>query len=84
MNYKDFESGDDVRRIVWKIFAKNKELVVRIPEVINPYASHLHFFASFQNSMIAADSNYAAGMLDYYKDIIFNTILQIEKDGEES
>ena len=44
LNYKDFESGDDVRRIVWKIFAKNKELVVRIPEVINPYASHLHFF----------------------------------------
>jgi len=24
LNYKDFEAGDDVRRIVWKIFAKNK------------------------------------------------------------
>lgn len=81
LNYKDFESGDDVRRIVWKIFAKNKELVVRIPEVINPYASHVHLFASFQNSILASDSKYAVGMLDYYKDIIFNTCLQIEKSG---
>ena len=83
LNYKDFESGDDVRRIVWKIFAKSKELVVRVPEVINPYASHLHLFASFQNSLIDPDSNYAEGMLDYYKDIIFNTCLQIEKSGRK-
>ena len=83
LNYKDFESGDDVRRIVWKIFAKNKELVVRIPEVINPYASHLHFYASFQNSLIAQKSDYASGMLDYYKDIIFNTCIQIEKAGRK-
>ncbi|MEO1255580.1 MAG: DUF58 domain-containing protein, partial [Bacteroidota bacterium] len=83
LNYKDFESGDDVRRIVWKIFAKNRELVVRIPEVINPYASHLHFFASFQNSLINIDSKYSAGMLDYYKDIIFNTCVQVEKTGRK-
>jgi len=83
LNYKDFESGDDVRRIVWKIFAKNKELVVRIPEVINPYASHLHFFASFQNTIFSTDSKYASGMLDYYKDIIFNTCLEIEKSGRK-
>lgn len=83
LNYKDFESGDDVRRIVWKIFAKNKELVVRIPEVINPYASHLHFFASFQNSLLIEETNYSSGMLDYYKDIIFNTCRQIEKSGRK-
>jgi len=83
LNYKDFESGDDVRRIVWKIFAKNKELVVRIPEVINPFASHLHFFASFQNSLVGIDSDYSSGMLDFYKDIIFNTCLQIEKSGRK-
>ncbi|MEM0940622.1 MAG: DUF58 domain-containing protein [Bacteroidota bacterium] len=82
LNYKDFESGDDVRRIVWKIFAKNKELVVRIPEVINPYASHINFFASFQNSLLTNDSKYATGMLDYYKDIIFSACLQIEKSGK--
>ncbi len=83
LNYKDFESGDDVRRIVWKIFAKNKDLVVRIPEIINPYASHLHLFASFQNSLIGEDSKYESGMLDYYKDIIYNTCIQIEKSGRK-
>ena len=81
LNYKDFESGDDVRRIVWKIFAKNKELVVRIPEVINPYASHIHFFGSFHNSL-ASDfgSDYSRGILDYYKDVIYNICLSLEKD----
>ncbi|MEP5612044.1 MAG: DUF58 domain-containing protein [Cyclobacteriaceae bacterium] len=83
LNYKDFESGDDVRRIVWKIFAKNKELVVRVPEVINPFASHLRFFASFQNSLLESDSENSSGMLDYYKDIIFNTCRQIEKSGRK-
>ena len=83
LNYKDFESGDDVRRIVWKIFAKNKELVVRVPEIINPFASHLHFFASFENSILSHDSRYAVGMLDYYKDIIYNTCIQIEKSGRK-
>ena len=36
LNYKNFETNDDVRRIVWKIYAKNKELVVRVPETIDP------------------------------------------------
>lgn len=47
INYKDFETGDDVRRIVWKIYARNGQLVVRIPETKDPYASHLYFYASF-------------------------------------
>ncbi len=50
INYKNFESNDDVRRIVWKIYAKNKELVVRIPEIMDPYASHVYFYASFFSS----------------------------------
>src|SRR5690606_33123022 len=37
LNYKDFESGDDVRRVVWKLYAKYRELVVRIPEILDPY-----------------------------------------------
>ena len=36
LHYKSFEAGDDVRRIVWKVFAKNRELVVRIPERMEP------------------------------------------------
>lgn len=49
LNYKNFESGDDIRRIVWKIYAKSKELIVRMPEVINPHASDIEFMISFQN-----------------------------------
>ena len=71
LNYKDFESGDDVRRIVWKIFAKNKELVVRVPEVINPYASHIYFFSSFYNELEGNEENkYIKGVLNFYKDMV--------------
>lgn len=80
LNYKDFEVGDDVRRIVWKIFAKNRELVIRTPEVINPYASHIKFYTSFYN-LLSKDltSAYATSMLNYYKDIVFNVCLNIKK-----
>ncbi|MFN8437637.1 MAG: hypothetical protein U0V72_08350 [Cytophagales bacterium] len=51
LNYKTFESGDDIRRIVWKIYAKNKELVIRNPEIVNPYASDIEVFVSFYNTL---------------------------------
>lgn len=68
-NYKDFESGDDVRRIVWKVYAKNRDLVVRIPEMFEPYASHLYFYASFQASVKNQwlNEGYFKEMLNYYK-----------------
>lgn len=80
LNYKDFEMGDDVRRIVWKIFAKNRELVIRTPEVINPYASHIKFYTSFYN-VISKDltSVYSSSMLNYFKDIVYNICLNIKK-----
>ncbi len=80
LNYKDFESGDDVRRIVWKIFAKNKDLMVRIPEIINPYASHVYFFGSFYNDILHDfGSEYNKGMLNFYKDIMYNVCLSLQK-----
>lgn len=84
LNYKDFEVGDDVRRIVWKIFAKNRELVIRTPEVINPYASHIRFYTSFYN-VISKDltSAYAISMLNYYKDIVYNICLNIKKNDKK-
>lgn len=72
LNYKDFESGDDVRRIVWKVYAKNRELVVRIPERFQPYASHLYFYASFHNSLKQwQHSEYLKEMLNYYKNNVW-------------
>jgi hypothetical protein len=65
-NYKHFEAGDDIRRIVWKIYAKNKDLVVKIPETMDPYASHIYFHPSFYaTNMIGAEIRKA--MLNYYK-----------------
>ncbi|MEZ5016266.1 MAG: DUF58 domain-containing protein [Flavipsychrobacter sp.] len=72
-NYKDFESGDDVRRIVWKVYAKNRELVVRVPERFEPFASHLYFYASFFASGKAKwlGDAYMKEMLNYYKNYIW-------------
>jgi hypothetical protein len=73
LNYKDFESGDDVRRIVWKVYARNRELVVRIPERFEPYASHLYFYASFYTSLPGSmgGEGFAAEMLNHYKNRVW-------------
>jgi hypothetical protein len=73
LNYKDFESGDDVRRIVWKVYAKNRDLVVRVPEMFEPYASHLYFYASFHTSFGDAwgSGDYGSEMLNYFKNNVW-------------
>jgi Protein of unknown function DUF58 len=73
LNYKDFEAGDDVRRIVWKVYAKNRELVVRVPEMYEPYASHLYFYASFYADVKAQwlGEGYLKEMLNYYKNCVW-------------
>lgn len=73
LNYKNFEAGDDVRRIVWKVYAKNRDLVVRTPELFEPYASHLYFYASFYAGFSNAwlDSPFLAEMLNYYKNRVW-------------
>lgn len=83
LNYKDFEAGDDVRRIVWKVYAKNRELVVRIPELYEPYASHLYFYASFDSTIQSQwlNETYLKEMLNYYKNniwTIYNTLSKKE------
>lgn len=83
LNYKGFEAGDDVRRIVWKVYAKNRDLVVRVPEMFEPYASHLYMYASFfaatKNSWLGQD--YLKEMLNYYKNnvwTVFDTLSRKE------
>jgi hypothetical protein len=73
LNYKDFEAGDDVRRIVWKVYAKNRELVVRMPEMFEPYASHLYFYASFHTGVKTQwmKEDYLKEMLNYYKNRVW-------------
>ncbi|XZF15991.1 hypothetical protein ACTHGU_07625 [Chitinophagaceae bacterium MMS25-I14] len=73
LNYKDFESGDDVRRIVWKVYARNRDLVVRVPERFEPYASHLYFYASFQSAVKGqwSGEGYLSEMLNHYKNRVW-------------
>ena len=79
--YKDFEAGDDVRRIVWKVYAINRELVVRIPEMFEPYASHLYFYASFHAAVKAAwlNEGYLKEMLNYYKNYVWTVYDTLSK-----
>jgi hypothetical protein len=82
LNYKDFENNDDVRRIVWKIYAKNKELVVRIPETNDPYASHIYFYASFYNA-ISNDvyEEFNEVFLDNFKTVVWNIYDQLSRQN---
>ncbi|MEO8765206.1 MAG: DUF58 domain-containing protein [Ginsengibacter sp.] len=82
LNYKNFESNDDVRRIVWKIYAKNKELVVRIPETNDPYASHIYFYASFYNQ-ISGDiyKEFNEVFLNNFKTAVWNIYDQLSRQN---
>ncbi len=82
LNYKNFESNDDVRRIVWKIYAKNKELVVRIPETNDPYASHIYFYASFHNAL-SSDiyEEFNSLFLNYFKTVTWNSYEQLSRQN---
>lgn len=71
LNYKDFESGDDIRRIVWKIYARSGELVVRVAETRDPYASHIYIAAGFYNNLIDEfDRDAGNELLNFYKDYL--------------
>jgi hypothetical protein len=76
-NYKNFESGDDIRRIVWKIFAKSRELVVRVPEIVDPHASEIEMFTSFHSTVSEFDKSvFSTYLLNNYKDrlrIVYET-----------
>jgi hypothetical protein len=82
LNYKNFENNDDVRRIVWKIYAKNKELVVRIPETNDPYASHIYFYVSFYNA-VSNDvyKEFNEVFLDNFKTVIWNIYDQLSRQN---
>ena len=85
LNYKDFESGDDVRRIVWKVYAKNRELVVRVPEMYEPYASHMYYYASFYASVKTQwlAEGYLMEMLNYYKNCVWSVYDALSKKEYE-
>jgi len=73
-----------VRRIVWKIYAKNKDLVVRIPEILDPYASHAYMYISFFNNFdIAGNATAEIFFLNYYKSVVWAVYQKLGKEGFE-
>lgn len=83
INYKNFEDNDDVRRIVWKIYARNKELVVRIPEILDPYASQAYLYASFFNNFDTGHTTVDIYFLNYYKTILWAVYKKLSQQGFE-
>ncbi|HMP94042.1 MAG TPA: DUF58 domain-containing protein, partial [Phnomibacter sp.] len=82
LNYKNFEGNDDVRRIVWKIYAKNKELVVRIQEILDPKASHIYLYCSFYDGLGVQDSPIMQTLaLDAYKNACWSLFKNLEQQG---
>ncbi len=82
INYKHFENSDDVRRVVWKIYAKNKELVVRVPEIMDPYASHIYLYSSFYSQFDVKENAVSNQyFLNHYKNICWSVYNQLIKKG---
>ncbi|CAN5475280.1 hypothetical protein BH10BAC3_BH10BAC3_03330 [soil metagenome] len=84
LNYKNFEDNDDVRRIVWKIYAKNKELVVRTQEIFDPFASHTYFYCSYFDSILVDETPMMQTKgLNYFKNICWSMYAQLKKQGAD-
>jgi hypothetical protein len=81
VNYKEFETGDNIQRIVWKIYAKSGQLVVRIPEIKDPYASHLYLYVSFFHGFNLKEGAFEAELLNVYKDLVRNLFEAVQKNG---
>lgn len=80
LHYKNFESGDDVRRIVWKIYAKNKDLIVRVPEQEYETANTCYMsYSAVTEHPIAAP--FALIALDYFKWSLWNTYSTLRRQN---
>lgn len=80
LHYKHFESGDDVRRIVWKIYAKNKDLIVRIPEREYETANTCYMSYSTVQETPVPD-RYSPVALDYLKWSVWNIYQTLRKQN---
>ena len=84
LSFKNFEPNDDVRRIVWKLYARNKELMVRKPEIQDPTASIINLFFSFYDHL-DVENNYILNVeaLNYYKNACWTLERQLIAQGRQ-
>ena len=83
-NSRRFATGDDMRRILWSVYARNRELMVRIPEIFEPYASVLTVFASFSARFPATfgpTEEATQTALDYYKSAVWTVYQNLSTGG---
>lgn len=78
--YKNFEDNDDVRRIVWKIYAKHKDLVVRTTDVQYLPATQVYLYASFYQPVKIVGDILAQQTLNTYKERLWALVQAVEKE----
>ncbi len=82
LNYKHFEGQDDVRRIAWPVYARSRELVVRIPETLDTYASQVYLYATFYTGFKTENMPAVQILfLNYYKTLLWNICRDIQQKG---
>jgi hypothetical protein len=83
LQFKHFESSDDIRRIVWPVYAKTKELIVRTIEMHSLYASRIDMYASFCNDYRdLLEKTISDTFLNDYKTYIWEVYKSLKKDNE--
>ncbi|MDR2027324.1 MAG: DUF58 domain-containing protein [Prevotellaceae bacterium] len=83
LHFKHFESSDDIRRIVWPVYAKTKELIVRTIEMRSMYASQIDMYASFCNTYRdLLEKTVSDTFLNDYKTYIWEVYKSLKKDNE--
>jgi hypothetical protein len=83
LHFKHFEVSDDIRRIVWPVYAKSKELVIRTVEMHNMYASKIDMYASFCNGyQNILEKTVSDTFLNSYKTDIWEAYKSLTKDNE--
>lgn len=75
LDYKKYAPGDDVRRIIWKNYARSRELTVRIHDRTFPYVSHINVLVSFYDG--APPRNQPLELKDFLLDIYKEKIRQV-------
>jgi hypothetical protein len=83
LHFKHFESSDDIRRIVWTVYAKTKELIVRTIEMNSMYASQIDMYASFCNNYRnLLEKTISDTFLNNYKTSIWEVYESLKKDND--
>ncbi|MDR1594196.1 MAG: DUF58 domain-containing protein [Prevotellaceae bacterium] len=83
LHFKHFESSDDIRRIVWPVYARTKELIVRMIEMHSIYASRIDMYASFCNNYRnLLNKTISDAFLNNYKTGIWEVYKSLKKDNE--